>query len=281
METVEKRFLSGKEILEEQIHIGVKKGSGQYLLQSIISGCMAGAFLALGAFAALVASHGISDYGIAKLVNAAIFPIGLILIIICGAELFTSNTLLIQARLDKQITTSTYIMNLIVIYITNAIGAFSIAALIYGAGIYHNDNNTIGGYILHAAEVKIHYSFAQDVCSGIMCNILVCCAAWGASAAKDIASKIFTIWFAIMAFIIGGYEHCVANMFYFSAALFAKTSPEMVSASHLSPDLVSSINSNGIFNNLLPVTIGNIIGGALFIGVAYWVAHFRGYKQHN
>lgn len=279
MSAENKNYLAGKEILDEQIHIGVKKGIGQYLLQSVINGCMAGAFLALGAFAALVASHGISDYGLAKVVNAAIFPIGLMLIIICGAELFTSNTLLIQARLEKQITTTTYIINLLVIYFTNAIGAFSIAALIYGAGIMHNDSNAIGGYILHIAAVKINYSFTQGVCSGIMCNILVCCAAWGASAARDIAGKILIIWFAIMAFIIGGYEHCIANMFYFSAALLAKNVPDLLAASHLTPEMLDSINISGVFHNLLPVTIGNIIGGALFIGTAYWVVYFRGYKK--
>lgn len=279
MSSDNKNYLAGKEILDEQIHIGVKKGAGQYLLQSVINGCMAGAFLSLGAFAALVASHGISDYGLAKLVNAAVFPIGLMLIIICGAELFTSNTLLIQARLEKQITTKIYILNLIVIYFTNAIGALSIAALIYGAGIMHNDSNTIGGYILHLAEIKMNYSFIQCLCSGIMCNILVCCAAWGASAARDIAGKILVIWFAIMAFILGGYEHCVANMFYFSAALLAKNSPDLLAAGHLTPEMADTINLHGVIHNLLPVTLGNIIGGALFIGVAYWVVYFRGYKK--
>ena len=276
----EKGYLTGQEILNEQIHIGVKKGSHQYFIQSVLNGCLAGAFLSLGAFAALVASHGIGDYGLAKLVNAAIFPIGLILIVICGAELFTSNTLLIQARLDGKITTKIYIINLIIIYFTNAIGAASIALLIHGAGILHNDANTIGGYILHLAAVKIHYSAVQCICSGIMCNILVCCAVWGASAAHDIISKVFFIWFAIMAFIIGGYEHCVANMFYFSLALLAKTVPDFALTAHLSSDELASIDFSGILHNLIPVTIGNLIGGAIFIGVTYWIIHYRGYKSH-
>lgn len=279
MQAESRNYLTGKEILDEQVHIGEKKGTQQYLIQSIINGCMAGAFLALGAFAALVASHGIADYGLAKLVNAIIFPAGLILIVICGAELFTSNTLLIQARLEQKITTNIYILNLIIIYFTNAIGALSIAALIFGAGIVHNDSNTIGGYVIHVASAKIHYTFLQNICSGIMCNILVCSAAWGASAAKDVAGKILVIWFAIMVFIIGGYEHCVANMFYFSLALISNTSPDLAMASHLDPESLANLNLSGVLHNLIPVTIGNIIGGAIFIGAAYWIVYFRGNKQ--
>lgn len=279
MQTESKNYLSGKELLDEQVHIGEKKGIQQYLIQSILNGCIAGAFLALGAFAALIASHGISDYGLAKLVNAVVFPAGLILIVICGGELFTSNTLLIQARLEKKITTKTYLLNLLIIYLTNAIGAISIAALIFGAGIVYNDSNAIGGYVIHVAGLKANYTFWQNICSGIMCNILVCCAAWGASAAKDVAGKILIIWFAIMVFIIGGYEHCVANMFYFSLALFAQTAPSLLAASHLTPEMLSNLNIAGVIHNLVPVTIGNIIGGALFIGTSYWIVYFRGYKQ--
>ncbi|RTL11092.1 MAG: formate/nitrite transporter family protein [Neisseriaceae bacterium] len=279
MQTENKNYLSGKELLDEQVHIGEKKGSRQYLIQSVLNGCIAGAFLALGAFAALVASHGISDYGLAKLVNAVIFPSGLILIVICGGELFTSNTLLIQARLERKITTKTYLLNLVIIYITNAVGAISIAALIFGAGIVYNDSNSIGAYVIHVAAIKANYTFGQNICSGIMCNILVCCAAWGASAAKDVAGKILIIWFAIMVFIIGGYEHCVANMFYFSLALFAKTVPSLLAVSHLNPEVLNNLNFTGVMHNLLPVTIGNIIGGALFIGTTYWIVYFRGYKE--
>lgn len=274
-----KNYLTGKEILDEQVHIGEKKGIRQYFLQSVINGCMAGAFLALGAFAAMVASHGISDYGIAKLINAVVFPVGLILIVICGAELFTSNTLLIQARLEGKITSKIYVSNLVIIYFTNAIGAASIAGLIMGAGILHNDANMLGGYVIHVAATKIHYTFMQDVCSGIMCNILVCCAAWGASAAKDVAGKILMIWFAIMAFIIGGFEHCVANMFYFSLALMAKNCPDFILASKIEPDALANLDWAGVMHNLIPVTIGNILGGAVFIGMAYWVVYFRGYKR--
>lgn len=274
-----KNYLSGKEILDEHVYIGEKKGMRQYFFQSVINGCMAGAFLALGAFAAFVASHGISDYGLSKLVNAVVFPVGLILIVICGAELFTSNTLLIQARLENKITTNIYVSNLIIIYFCNAIGASSVSALIFGSGVLHNDANALGGYVIHVAVLKIHYTFIQNVCSGILCNILVCSAAWGAAAAKDVAGKILIIWFAIMAFIIGGFEHCVANMFYFSLALMAQTDPNLLLASKVEPSLLANLNLVGIWHNLIPVTLGNIIGGAVFIGVAYWMVHFRGNKN--
>jgi len=267
---METNLLKPNEICDEAINTGIKK-SKYSTHQAIILGIMAGAFIALGAFSAALASHGVADVGVSKLIAGSIFPVGLMLVLICGADLFTGNCLMVVAVAEKKITLKSMLKNWGIIYLTNFIGAFLIAFLIFNAGLLHVNSDKLGGYAIKVAVNKSSLTFIQALSSGILCNIVVCLAVWGAYAAKDMIGKIAIIWFPVMAFVVAGFEHSVANMYYFSIGILARTDASLVEASHISADKLAMLNWNNIiFNNVIPVTIGNIIGGSVFVGLAYW-----------
>lgn len=263
-------MLKPYEICDETINTGIKKAN-YTLIQAIILGLLAGGFIAIGGFAAALASHGVENAGIAKLVAGAVFPVGLILVLICGADLFTGNCLMAVALVEKKITFKGMIKNWVVIYFANFVGALIIAFLIFNTGLLSTNDSLLGGYAVKVATNKANLTFVQALSSGILCNFVVGIAVWGSYAAKDIAGKVAIIWFPIMAFIVGGFEHCVANMYYFSIGLMAKVNPTFIEKSHLTADKIDGLNlHNIIFNNMIPATIGNIIGGSVFVGLAYW-----------
>jgi len=266
-------MLKPNEICDEAIHTGIKKAN-YTLMQVVLLGVLAGAFIALGAFAAALSSHGVADVGVSKLIAGAVFPVGLMLVLICGADLFTGNCLMVVALVEKKITLKGMVRNWVLVYLTNFIGAFIIAFLIYNAGLLSTNSDKLGGYAVKVATNKANLTFVKSLCSGILCNIIVCLSVWGAYAAKDIAGKIAIIWFPVMAFIIGGYEHCVANMYYFSIGMMAKMNPSFIENSHITPQKLAGFNMhNIIFNNMIPATIGNIIGGSVCVGLAYWAIY--------
>lgn len=267
---MEKRMLSPEEVCSYVEEVGVKKANNK-AIQTLTLGFLAGIFIALGGFAAAVASHGISDPGIQKLVAGTVFPIGLIFVLVCGAELFTGNSLLSVAWAEKRISTGKLLKNWILVWIGNLAGAVVTALLIYFAGLL--STGTVGGYIIKVAATKTTINFGQGIASGILCNIIVCLSVWGAYAAKDVVGKVFMCFFPIMAFIISGFEHCVANMYYITIGMLAKLNPAFIEASHVSADRIEKINLGGMFQNLIPVTIGNVIGGALCIGLVYWFVY--------
>lgn len=266
-------MLKPNEICDEAIHTGIKKAN-YTLLQAILLGVLAGAFIGVGAFAAALSSHGVENVGVAKLIAGAVFPVGLMLVLICGADLFTGNCLMAVALVEKKITFKKMMRNWGIIYFTNFLGALLIAFLIYNSGLLSTNADKLGGYAVKVAANKANLTFVQSLSSGILCNFLVAIAVWGAYAAKDIVGKIAIIWFPVMAFIIGGFEHCVANMYYFSIGIMAKMNPSFLENSHLSPEKLAGLNiKNIIFNNMIPATIGNIIGGSIFIGLSYWAIY--------
>ena len=266
-------MLKPNELCDEAIHTGIKKAN-YTLLQVVLLGTLAGAFIALGAFAAALSSHGVADVGVSKLIAGAVFPVGLMLVLICGADLFTGNCLMVVALVEKKITLKGMLRNWVLVWLTNFVGAFIIAFLIYNAGLLSTNSDKLGGYAVKVAANKSNLTFVKSLCSGILCNIVVSISVWGAYAAKDIVGKIAIIWFPVMAFIIGGYEHCVANMYYFSIGMMAKVNPSFIENSHLTPEKVAGLNLNNIiFNNMIPVTIGNIIGGSVCVGLAYWAIY--------
>jgi formate/nitrite transporter len=266
-------MLKPNEICDEAIHTGIKKAN-YTLLQAILLGVLAGAFIGIGAFAAALSSHGVENVGVAKLIAGAVFPVGLMLVLICGADLFTGNCLMVVALVEKKITFKKMIRNWGIIYFANLVGSILIAFLIYNSGLLSTNADKLGGYVVKVAANKANLTFMQSLCSGVLCNFVVAIAVWGAYAAKDIVGKIAIVWFPIMAFVIGGFEHCVANMYYFSIGLMAKISPSFIENSHISPEKLAGLNiKNIIFNNMIPATIGNIIGGSIFVGLAYWAIY--------
>lgn len=268
------KILSPREIVEFVKGVGVEKSSRK-VIQNLFLGIMAGIFIALGGFAAGVASHSISNYGVSRIVAGVVFPVGLILVLICGAELFTGNTLLAVAYFDGQISIKDIMKNWIIVYLGNIIGALFISMLLFFSGALDVNNGAFGVSILRVAMNKVNIPFGQAVASGILCNILVCSAVWGSYASKEVIGKIWMSIMPIMAFVIAGFEHCVANMYYLSLGLMAKNNATLVQLANLSTEKLDKLNVAGIIGNLLPVTIGNIIGGSLVIASIYWLV-FRG-----
>jgi formate transporter len=262
------------EAVDETIRIGEKKAANTHKFQTVTAAVLAGAFIALGGFGASMASHAIENPGLAKLVAGAIFPVGLILIVICGGELFTGNALLILAFLEKKITLRQMLKNWAIVYAGNFIGALTIAFLVFNSGLLGTNGGMLGGYAIKVAVTKGSLTFAQAFSSGILCNLLVCLAVWGSYVARDVTGKILIIWFPVMTFIVSGFEHSVANMYYFSLANLAKLNSLFVETSHVS-DRLGYIDLAHAVQNLIPVSLGNVIGGGLFVGMAYWA----GYKH--
>lgn len=267
-------MLSPKEICNYVENMGVQKANNKFI-QTLILGMLAGAFIAIGGFSAAVASHSIQNVGIAKLVAGIVFPVGLMLVIICGAELFTGNCLLTVSYAQKKITLKKLIKNWTIVYFANFLGSFIIVILIYYSGLLSTNEGKLGGYAIKVAAYKCGLTFGQTFTSGILCNFVVSLAVWGSYAARDVVGKVFISFFPIMAFVIAGFEHSVANMYYLLLGVFAKTNPVYVEMSHQTSEKVANINFIHIVQNLIPVTLGNIVGGGIFVGLAYWLI----YKQ--
>ncbi len=262
-----KSMLTPAEVTDYVESMGIKKANNK-TVQTLLLGVLAGAFIALGAYGASVASHSVDNVGLQKVVAGIVFPVGLILVLICGAELFTGNSLLSVAWAEKKITTKQMLKNWILVFIGNFIGAILIAVLINAAGLLNTGN--LGGYVIKVAATKANLSFGSALASGILCNIIVSLSVWGSYAAKDVTGKVLIVFFPIFTFIIAGFEHCVANMYYFSIGLLSKMNPIFVESSHVAPEKLEQLNIIGVFKNLLPVTLGNIIGGSVLIGLTYW-----------
>ncbi|MBW9155420.1 formate/nitrite transporter family protein [Clostridium sp. FP2] len=267
---MDKSMLSTKEVCNYVESLGIQKANNKFI-QTLILGILAGAFIAIGGFSAAMASHSIENVGVAKLVSGIIFPVGLMLVIICGAELFTGNCLLTVAYAQKKITLKKMLKNWAIVYFANFIGAFIIVVLIYYSGLLSTSGGKFGGYVIKVAAYKCGLTFSQAFTSGILCNFVVSLAVWGSYAAKDVVSKVFISFFPIMAFVIAGFEHSVANMYYLLLGLFAKVNPAYVELSHQSAEKVANINFVHIAQNLIPTTLGNIVGGGIFVGLAYWL----------
>ncbi|QXE18778.1 formate/nitrite transporter family protein [Clostridium sp. 001] len=267
---MESNMLKPNEICSAAVGAGCSKASLKTYQQAVL-GILAGAFIAMGGVVSAVVSHGITNVGISKFVGGAVFPVGLILVVICGAELFTGNCLMVVPLAGKEITFKPMIKNWVVVYIFNFVGSVLIAFLVFESGVFGMSSGKLGGTVIKVASTKASLSFGAAFCSGIMCNFLVCLAVWGAFAAKDIISKIAIIWFPIMTFVTCGFEHSVANMYFLTAGLFAKSNASFVAASGISQDKM--ISAFGIVHNLIPVTLGNIVGGSVFVGLAYFVVY--------
>lgn len=223
--------------------------------KTLLLGILAGMFIALAGVGATFGNVYVN-----KVMGAAIFPAGLAMVIIAGSELFTGNCLLILPVLEKSITVSRMLRNWLLVYIGNLIGAVLISAMTVWGGTFDSIYDTV----IATAVTKATLSFGVALLRGILCNVLVCLAVWMAMAAKDVAGKIVGLFFPVFLFVLCGFEHCVANMFYLPAGIFA--------AARYGIAVEGLSLGTMLLGNLLPVTIGNIIGGC-GIGCAYWLAY--------
>jgi len=234
---------------------------------------LAGAFIGLAAmFATVVTTDaaGTLPYGVTKLLSGFVFSLGLILVVVAGAELFTGNNLIVMALAGGQVTYAQVLRNWSVVYLGNFVGSLATAGLVFVSGQHTFADGRVGENAIVIANAKCSLGFIQAIALGVLCNALVCLAVWLCFSARSTTDKILAIIFPITAFVAAGFEHSVANMYFIPYGLFAKMS--------LAGDTVTYANltwSNFIFFNLIPVTIGNIVGGALLVGIVYWFVYLR------
>jgi formate transporter len=242
---------------------------------------LAGAFISLGAIFCTIVLAGSSalPYGIARLAGGLVFCLGLILVIVGGAELFTGNNLIIMAWASGKVKTGSVLTNWGIVYLGNLAGSLATALLMVAAKQYTFGSGAVGETALKIAAAKVSLGFVQAVALGILCNALVCLAVWLTYSGRSATDKILAIIFPISAFVAAGFEHSVANMYFIPYALFIQQFDPAFVAS-----LGDKVNLEGltwgafVFKNLLPVTIGNIIGGALLVGAIYWVVYLADIK---
>lgn len=268
--------LKPAEILETAIDTGIAKAGSSFIKLAVLA-TLAGAFIGFAAEGSNMAAFNLllnpETYGLGKALAGAIFGTGLMLVVIGGGELFTGNVLMLAALTDRKIKLSAMLRNWGIVYVLNFVGSIIIVILIYNSGQLMSADAMLGGLTLKVAAGKVNLSFLQALCLGILCNWLVCMAVWMAYGAKSLAGKAICIFFPIWLFITSGFEHSVANMYYIPIGILIKNNPAIVEASHLATDVVDSLNWGSFFlNNLLPVTLGNIIGGGIFVAMAYYIA---------
>lgn len=273
---MEMYFNSPAEIVEANIKAGERKAALS-IHRMILLGVMAGAFIALGGAASSTAVHGIADVGVARTLAGTIFPVGLMMVVFLGAELFTGNSLMILAVLEKKVSWKRMLRNLVIVYFSNLAGALLIAVLLVFSGNLDYSGGLLGAYTIKVAVAKLDISVVQGITSGILCNVLVCLAVMMAGAAKDITGKVWAIFFPICAFVVGGFEHCVANMFYIPAGILAAMNQDYVLKAQetygIAAEQISRLNVLNSLNNFIPVTIGNVIGGMLLVGLPFYLVY--------
>lgn len=260
-------------------NIAAAKGKAQLpLLRMILLGMFAGMFIACGASASSVAMHAVSNVGLARLVAGCIFPVGLMMIVFVGGELFTGDCLMVMGCLNREIRLIDMLRVLTVVFLSNFVGAVVMAAMVSTTTQFGFTGNMLGAFTIKVAMGKINMGFGTAFVSGILCNIFVCVAVLMATAAKDVAGKVWAIFFPIMAFVVSGYEHCVANMYYVPAGIFAAANADYAEAAmtaygYTAAQMESLNWGNFLVNNLMPVTLGNIVGGMFFVGLPLYLIH--------
>lgn len=241
-----------------------------------ILGIFAGVYIGFGACLATLVSSDAAKYvglGLARFFTGMVFSVGLMLVVIAGAELFTGNNLMLMGVLDRKTSIGKMFSKWLIVYVANFIGAVFLAYLYYLTSLWKTgDNMAVGVNALKLANFRMNLTFVEALTRGILCNWLVCLAVWMALASREVIGKIFSCLFPIMVFVASGFEHCVANMYFIPMGIFLKASNQIVAEGL---DLTSLTWANFFTKNLIPVTIGNIIGGGIFVACLYWWVYVR------
>lgn len=272
----ELNFFAPAQVAQKFCEVGVGK-CRLPLKKMFLLAILAGVFIAFGGqLFLLVSSDSTMGFGFTRFLGGSVFTVGLMMVVVGGAELFTGNNLALIAALDKKITWWELLRAWIIVYLGNFAGSILIAALLFWGGTWALNGNLVGSTALKVASSKVSLTFAQAFFRGILCNWLVCIAVWMAMASKDVIGKLFAIYFPIMAFVASGFEHSVANMFFLPYGIFLKSVSKVVEATGKTLSDFASVNWGTLFTkNLIPVTLGNIIGGAFFVGFIYWFVYLR------
>lgn len=266
------------EVAQKAEDVGVHKAR-LGALETLALAVLAGAFIAMGAvFATTVttAAGGAVPWGVSRLLGGLVFSLGLILVVVAGAELFTGNNLIVMAWISGKLSLPRLLRNWSLVYVGNMVGALGTAVLIWLSGQYTFAGGAVGLNALNLATHKVELGFVQAVALGILCNALVCLAVWLAMAARTVTDKIVAVVFPIAAFVAAGFEHCVANMYFIPVGLLIKTDSAFMAHLGQEPGRTAALTVHAfLLHNLLPVTLGNIIGGGVLVGLVYWFIYLR------
>ena len=239
--------------------LGVKKATLPFL-QMFMLGLLGGAYIAIGGmFYELAVTDTLLGFGPTRVLGGVVFSLGLIMVVVGGADLFTGNTMLTMAWAEKRISTKLMLKNWLVIYFSNFIGALGIAFMVYYSHALDMNNGAMLETAKHVAIGKTSLGFMPILLKGIMCNILVCMGVWLALSARSTSGKILAIVFPVSAFVAMGFEHCVANMYLIPLGMLAG----------------APVTLEMFIHNMIPATIGNIIGGGVLVALVYWVIYIR------
>lgn len=288
------------EMAQRAEYLGVRKAQ-MALIPMFTLAVLAGAFIALGAIFATTVTAGSSmtvkavdttatfipltaslPYGLVRLMTGLVFSLGLILVVVGGAELFTGNNLIVMAWASGKVSTMSLLRNWGIVFFGNFIGSIATAAMMYLTRQYTFGGGAVGTAALSIATSKVNLSFIQAIALGVLCNALVCLAVWMTYSARSAVDKIIGIIFPITAFVAAGFEHSIANMYFIPIGLFIKTfDPKFADNAAASIQASTKFSLDTLtwkaffLNNLLPVTIGNIVGGAILVAIVYWFIYLR------
>lgn len=261
-------MLNPAEIATGFINTGIKKTT-LTTFRMLCLGVMAGIFIAFAGAGSAIAGCTATDPSLSRIFNAAVFPSGLIMVILAGSELFTGNCLIIISALEKKISISAMLKNWIIVYAGNLIGSLLIALAFVYSHVPDMFNEELANLLVSTAVAKTELGFADAFLKGILCNILVCIAVWIAAASTEVQGKVMGLYMPIAVFVLCGFEHCVANMFSIPAGIFTAGEYGI---------LADSLNWIGFIENMIPVTLGNITGGCM-VGAGYWFIYLKGTRN--
>jgi formate/nitrite transporter len=267
------------EMAERMEDVGVKKAHlGFWSLFALA--VLAGAFIGLGAeFSTLVITDSGLGFGLSKVLGGLVFSLGLILVVIAGAELFTGNNLIVMAWVSGKLTLGQVVRNWVIVYFGNLVGSLVTVLLVYLTRQWSFADYHVGATALSISIAKVNLSFAEGLARGILCNALVCLAVWLCLSGRSVTDKILAILFPITAFVASGFEHSIANMYFIPMGLLLRGEPEVVAAAGKAAADLANLNLQGMLGNLVSVTTGNIFGGGFMVAAVYWFIYRRPHEE--
>jgi formate transporter len=267
------------EMAQRVLKVGVAKAKLP-MADSLILAVMAGAFIGLGAaFATLTTTGSPMGLGPTRVMGGVAFSLGLILVVVAGAELFTGNNLVAMAWASRQITTRQVARNWILVYAGNFVGSVGTALLVFWSGTLALGDNAVALNAIQIAAAKVDLSWFEAFVRGVLCNALVCLAVWLCNSARSTTDKILAIVWPIAGFVALGFEHCIANMYFIPLGMLLKTDADLLASLEIAPGALDGLSAAGLTHNLIPVTLGNIVGGTLLVAGVYWFAYLRPKKR--
>jgi len=263
------------EMAERAENVGVQKANLDFWSTFALA-VLAGAFIGMGAeFCTLVVTNTGFGFGMTKLLGGLVFSLGLILVVVAGAELFTGNNLIMMAWVGRKISLGQVMRNWIIVYFGNLVGSLATALIMYLTRQWAFADYGVGVTALNIANAKVNLSFMEGLTRGIMCNALVCLAIWLCLSGRSVMDKILAIIFPITAFVASGFEHSIANMYFIPLGMLLKAEPEVLSAAGKVASDLANLNLLGFVGNLVSVTTGNIFGGGFMVALVYWFIYRR------